>query len=449
MADFTNIANLRGPKGDDGDPGLDGSNVLPTDEAMAQTAADPESAFATQLSTAQPSRIVARKVETGIREFAPLATQVRRDSPQTIESGAEVAFIANTRDWSTDGAHSLAEPSRITWRERWTGLVVLNGAVRWAGNNVNTRTIEFRKNGVVIKSDTVPGQAATFTQTMLPFSVFADPGDYFEMFVRQSSGVALAIQPTSTFFSLISQGELAGMPGGSGFKSSFGARGTKYYDHGGGSTINSRRIEMVADPAGIDRTVARIHTRNTDNQVQYPRVQGATPSLLVPGATYWSTWSMMVPSEQVLNENQVMIHEIYGPPAGKGSPVWFRINNQGFLYFDDTKDASGELDFTNPAWTAPLVRDRWYRFKQRTTLSKDPAVGSVELYMQDGDQAPYVQQRIRGDLRHMQATLAVDASDSNRYDTIKVAYGTMTGYPDGVVVYFDDHRVDTSEAKVA
>lgn len=44
MADFTTIANLRGPAG------RDGSNVLPTDEAMAQTAADPQSEFATQLS---------------------------------------------------------------------------------------------------------------------------------------------------------------------------------------------------------------------------------------------------------------------------------------------------------------------------------------------------------------------------------------------------------------
>lgn len=42
--DFETIANLRGPAG------RDGSNVLPTDEAMAQTAADPQSEFATQLS---------------------------------------------------------------------------------------------------------------------------------------------------------------------------------------------------------------------------------------------------------------------------------------------------------------------------------------------------------------------------------------------------------------
>ncbi|MGM7724371.1 heparin lyase I family protein [Metabacillus sp. Hm71] len=367
---------------------------------------------------------------------APIICIARRTSVQSIPdqtAGGTTEVLWNAEDIDSDGMHvnTTTDSARMTIKK--AGIYRLEASINWAGVNAGIREVLIYKNGAALERTTMTVNQSSNVTAQVSATDVANVGDYYTIRVRQTSGGNLDIQTSISKFSALRIGTAVGPRGGIKFESSFAYRGISMYPN----TILPERVFIQSDPVrGTSRQVARIHTRSIDNEVLYPRVQLATNSILAVGDEFYVGFGVYIPEDfEVIDgpDNDVMLHEIYGPPFNGGAPNSLRIFGNNFALFPDIDS------YPTPQWTMPIIKGAWVDFVFRYKLSTDPAVGYVELSVNKG--TGFENQLINGVQRYYHATLKAGVNDSgSNYSTIKVAYDAQS-VRDEVTILFANHRI--------
>ncbi|MGM7720469.1 heparin lyase I family protein [Metabacillus sp. Hm71] len=373
---------------------------------------------------------------TAASNEAPIICIAKRTSVQTIPdqtAGGNTEVLWNTEDIDSDGMHVNTGTDSAKMTIKKEGIYRLETSINWAGVNAGIREVLIYKNGAALdRTTTAVAQSSNVTSQVVVTDI-ANVGDYYTVRVRQTSGANLDIQTSISKFTALRIGTAIGPRGGIKFESSFAYRGTSMYPN----TILPERVFIQSDPVrGTSRQVAKFHTRSIDNEVLYPRVQLATNSILASGDEFYVGFGVYVPEDFVVvngSDNDVMLHEIYGPPFNGGAPNSLRIFDNNFAIFPDVDN------YPTPQWTMPLVKGKWVDFVFRYKLSTDPTIGYVEMSVNTGN--GFESQLINGLQRYYHATLKAGVNDGgNNYSTIKVAYDAQS-IRDEVIVLFANHRI--------
>lgn len=231
------------------------------------------------------------------------------------------------------------------------------------------------------------------------------------------------------------------------FSSDQQSKGLSRYT-GNKQTILPGRVTLVPDPKGLDRSVLRFNVRPEDNPVLYARAQLSTRSFMKPGQTWWVGFGMYLPPGGLPNKHMVMLHEIYGPPFRNG-PNSLRWHPSGRLTMSSTPSRGQQSWDEHEFWSLPKVQlGKWYDLAFRYTMSSDPALGAVEVWVNEG--SGWKRQLLgpkgnRSSSRWHYDTLRIggNAGGAN-YSSIKVAQ--WESHP--VEVYFSGHKVGKSLSSV-
>lgn len=127
-----------------------------------------------------------------------LGTRLTHSATQTIASGTSTTVLTFTTEIfdSQDFHSATTNTSRITVPTGAAGYYLISANVAFATNSTGTRALALRKNGAAnLATATVQGPAdASNPTTLLVQEVqYLNAGDFYEVTVAQSSGVALNI----------------------------------------------------------------------------------------------------------------------------------------------------------------------------------------------------------------------------------------------------------------
>jgi hypothetical protein len=145
----------------------------------------------------------------------------------------------------------------------------------------------------------------------------------------------------------------------------------------------ANRIQMVADPSGAAGQVMSFTAYNTDvaplTPTANPRAQLTTPLPVKPGAQFWESYEVYVPTN-------FPIAASYDGWLGLGSPAFgppWGVPTIGMSITDGDFRYQRNGDQPNPwqiAWQQPIVTGQWIRFTWHVGFSK---TGFVQLYVND------------------------------------------------------------------
>jgi hypothetical protein len=127
------------------------------------------------------------------------ACRVRNSGSQSIPNNTSTALTFDTEDYDNDTIHStISNTSRLTCRTAGKYYVV--GAILWAANAVNQRTLQIRSNGSTIRgqTDDIPNASSTHAQQVAGI-VDMIVGDYVELVAYQNSGSPVSSTPGSNY----------------------------------------------------------------------------------------------------------------------------------------------------------------------------------------------------------------------------------------------------------
>lgn len=398
-------------------------------------------------SAVQPASLVAstQRVATLGQQAnlngAPPAAVVSMVSQQSIASGTQTLAVWSEDILDTDLLHAAYSPSVVCRVS--SGVWQASANIVWATNATGIRIMEVLLNGQSVGKSVVPAITGEQTQQTLSVLVPMEIGDDVQVRVWHNAGVAVAVSTASRLqFSYM--GAVVGQRKDTAvnFDSSQQYRALSKYTNNP-QTILPSRVFLDPDPSGIDRTVMRFNVRPEDNPVLYARAQLATGSFMASGETWWVGIGVYITPNQPLNESLVMLHEIYGPPFGNG-PNSLRQTPDGKFSMSNTPESGTEAWYAYEFWSMPFETGKWYDIAFRYTMSQDPAIGSVEVWVNDG--TGWKQQLLgpagnRTQRRLFYDTLRVGGNgNANNYSTIKVAQ--WEDHP--VEAIFSGHKVGAS-----
>lgn len=388
-------------------------------------------------------------------ETAPAATNFPTGDTWRLLSWANEDFDRTPKDGSFHS--TTVNPGRITIPKSMEGkLVTLSLKVQWPVNGTGGRYIEVRRNG-----DRWDGAQALSSSSSKPMvlragdSVIVSEGDYFEVYVAQTSGGDLAPSGSVTRLQLI----LAGTPVDdeaptpepevpvvppvtppSGteldFDSAFTTRANLSAFTGEGN-MGFDRINLITDPGprGSARKVAELDVRPEDVHSGYPRAQMVTRSFITSGEDYWigSGWRVPDATRAITdsqNRKRLMLQEIYGSPFGKGGPNRLILNNGKFGIA--AGPGYGYEDGLSPLWELAAPDDAWVDFAIHFSFSSTAGTadgqGFISLWynlgagwvnVNLGGSSPIV----AGERRYAYVTRKPGTNDGGKnYFTAKVSY---------------------------
>lgn len=188
MADFTNIANLRGPQGE---PGQDGSNVLPADEAIAQAVSTPSSNTRVALSTSFAERAL---VSSGAAWGS--STIAGSGATSTTDLIAEIGKILGITIFDGGGGGEIVEHHAARSGAIPALLTVTNNKIPASGpvNVVAENFPTTRLNRLRSYSGTLHGVSGTLS--------YSGSG---LVFTRDSSGLEVSLMPREPFIAAAQQ----------------------------------------------------------------------------------------------------------------------------------------------------------------------------------------------------------------------------------------------------
>ncbi len=138
-------------------------------------------------------------------DFVFAGALVYKLSNQSIANGTFVAATFTAEEYDTAALHdNVVNPSRMTVPAGWS-RVRLYGGVSWQLNSTGERIIQFRKNGAAFRGLGQRRQRAiNFSQDSSGTpAILCEEGDYFEMFVYQTSGSAKNLEVhNATYFAM-------------------------------------------------------------------------------------------------------------------------------------------------------------------------------------------------------------------------------------------------------
>ena len=138
-----------------------------------------------------------------------VAVRATRATNGTVGSGGSVTPVTfdGTDTYDTDGFHDVAGvPRRLTVPAGLAGLYTLKCQVSWAPNATGYRVVIIVKNGDTVNGIIAEDSHAPASGSNSVISCTADDsaadGDFYEVFVYQTSGVALTLANLGTWFSM-------------------------------------------------------------------------------------------------------------------------------------------------------------------------------------------------------------------------------------------------------
>jgi hypothetical protein len=209
-----------------------------------------------------------------------------------------------------------------------------------------------------------------------------------------------------------------------------------------GHTVHPERINIVPDPLGLPRKVAKFTVYDSDiGPTSNPRAMLATPEILARGRDYWLGWSTLFPDHgfPASIPGWLTFEAVYGPPGNGAGPRHLQVEGRRITW---RRNATYNYDVP---WEMPLVRGRWIDFVIHQRQSSNPRVGFVALWVNTG--SGWRRQRLKGQLRFH--TRTVDSTNGDGPNWHAVGLYRKRGMFRVVTLYQADQRVGTSFRAVA
>ncbi len=226
---------------------------------------------------------------------------------------------------------------------------------------------------------------------------------------------------------------------------------------------------VVADPIlGPARKALRLTVRNTSRDPASPtspkhRAHAASPRIIERGDEVYIGFSVLIPRSLPTRHEpgavdpsgtralQCALHSVYGAPHGGASPQQLgitrsepdqaiRLLRNGTYRYDSPWQLQAERG------TPADVTGRWIDFVIRTKLSRSPAIGFREQWVNTG--SGFVKQRFANGRTRLRMR-TVDASNHAGPNHSKVQLYYNHGAWPSATVYFAEHRIGTSFRVVA
>jgi hypothetical protein len=215
-------------------------------------------------------------------------------------------------------------------------------------------------------------------------------------------------------------------------------------------TIQHRETASVVDDPvlGAARKVLKLTVPDTAiGPTENPRGQLQSPSVLPADADFWFGWATLFPADfpvmPIASSGFLNVFQVHGAPFA-GSPSFsIGLRATGDDQFGWHRNNTYNVDHP---WLRPLLRNVWFDFAVRMKLSNDPAVGFVELYLNDG--TGWTQQLLHGQSRlHFKSwDAAVQGIGPQRTD---IQLYRKVGMFASVTVYHAAHKIGASFNAVA
>lgn len=376
---------------------------------------------------------------------APVMCRLKQTGAQTITTGTSTPVAINfaSEDFDTDALHSNAtNNSRITpvLAGGMTELWEFSGCVEMAAATAGDVAVFIVRNGSSnVAYNFAPSRQTSTTAVNVLCTVEVTAGDYFELGVRHTTGADRATATTQTYFAGRRLGTRIGEGGSLLFDAAVPYKATTAFS----TVINPGTVSVVDDPVnGAKRQVLKFSVTESDLSGGYPRAQAQSASTLAAGSLYYVGWGLYLPSDfPVIPADGWMVHhEIYGPPFNSTGPTVMWILNEKFSY---TRNATYSGD---EPWSMPIVRGAWVDFVMAVRLSADPAIGTVQLWVNAG--SGYVQQNLAGNTTLTMATIDASNNGGNNFSSLKQSR-KLGMFPNlTTVTYTTGQRVGTTFAAV-
>jgi hypothetical protein len=128
--------------------------------------------------------------------IVPTGARVYRSAALSITSGVGTALLFDTEAHDTHAFHDqVTNPERLTVPAGLAGLYLIEGGIRWSGNDTGLRGADIKVNGTtVVASSGIPkASAAEPVSNTATATVQLVAGDYVTLEAFQNSGSGLAI----------------------------------------------------------------------------------------------------------------------------------------------------------------------------------------------------------------------------------------------------------------
>jgi hypothetical protein len=213
-----------------------------------------------------------------------------------------------------------------------------------------------------------------------------------------------------------------------------------------GMVVNPHCISVVPDPVfGHRRLVMELNVTNKDTgPTSNPRAQVQTPMQYTEGQEVWAAFSVFFPGDFPNFLSWMTLAEFYGAPYKGTSPflIGCRMNNLILQH--------NRLD--KPLWEEAIRKGLWYDILYRTVLSKDSAVGEVQVFMRIQGEGPAWREILQGNM----ATITESNADGPQYHKIcnyRSLQGNWqhldkTGKVTATRIFLGNHRVGAVRAQV-
>jgi hypothetical protein len=126
---------------------------------------------------------------------------------QSVSDASDEALLFAVEEFDRDATHvadaGCANPARSRLTAPADGLYEIGAAVEWPANNLGTRSLSIRQNGVTaLASDRTDSVTGAETQQTVQTLARLDGGDFVEAVVRKTGGGSLTVDGPETYLSI-------------------------------------------------------------------------------------------------------------------------------------------------------------------------------------------------------------------------------------------------------
>lgn len=179
-------------------------------EAAAQEVVDARSGFSTigARMTNIETDLISHKADKAPHPNIP-AAQVYHWLNQSIPHSTHTILAFADEVFDTDNMHNSTYNSRLTCNT--PGIYLIIASVDFDITDVGSRNIAILRNGITVAQQSNKGTPDTFSSLTISTLLYLDVGDYVEVDIYQTSGIALNVRgqqnsSSSSVFSMIRVG---------------------------------------------------------------------------------------------------------------------------------------------------------------------------------------------------------------------------------------------------
>jgi hypothetical protein len=126
---------------------------------------------------------------------------------QSVSDATDEALLFAVEEFDQDATHvadsTCVNPNRSRLTAPLSGVYEIGAAVEWPANNLGTRTLSVRRDGlVVLAADRVDAVSGTETLQSVQTLARLEAGDFVEAVVRKTGGGSLVISGPENYLSI-------------------------------------------------------------------------------------------------------------------------------------------------------------------------------------------------------------------------------------------------------